>query len=498
MIPTESWQSKVAKKQAEVKAAIPHEWLLPSTITPTSNVLNIPRQSGILSNHELDITESYNAVQLLEKLAAGIWTSAEVTEAFCKRAAIAQQLDSFNVKGVQSTIGFVSFLDHEISKTNSVLVDVLLELGAVLYVKTNIPQTLMTADSDNNIFGRTLNPNNTTLTAGGSSGGEGALVAFRGSILGVGTDIAGSIRIPSLCCGTYGFKPTSGRIPFGGQASPTLPGIPGIVPCAGPLANSMDDINLFVSSVLNAKPWLGDSNAHAVPWRQTTEFSKKTSLTIGILAEDPSFPLHPPVRRTINNAAEKLAAAGHKIVYLKYAEATSTSLGSRIAMESFTIDPSATSIQHIIASGEPKIPSVTMTLALQPPPKKYGLLELAQLNVEKFTYREAWRERFQAEELDVVVAPGAQHTAVPHDTYGEPPFTVMWNCLDYPACIIPYGRASKELDPDPVIFSPGPNYDPKLVDGAPCAIQIVAPRFQDEECLYAAKIIDQVLKSTDV
>lgn len=90
----ETWQTKVAKKQVEIKAAVPPEWLLPATTTPPKNVLDIPRQCGLLSEKELDITESYDAVELLEKLSTGTFTSAEVTEAFCKRAAIAQQLVS--------------------------------------------------------------------------------------------------------------------------------------------------------------------------------------------------------------------------------------------------------------------------------------------------------------------------------------------------------------------------------------------------------------------
>lgn len=122
--------------------------------------------------------------------------------------------DSFNIKGHQSTVGYAKFLAIPVSKTNSPLIDMLLDAGAVLYVKTNIPQTMMTGDSENNIFGRTLNPHNTLLTAGGSSGGEGALVSFRGSVLGVGTDIAGSIRIPALCCGIYGFITYSRSSPF--------------------------------------------------------------------------------------------------------------------------------------------------------------------------------------------------------------------------------------------------------------------------------------------
>jgi amidase len=108
--------------------------------------------------------------------------------------------DGFQIKGSQATLGFVSFLDR-VSQTNSPLVDILTELGAVIHVKTNIPQTLMTADSHNNVFGRTLNPHNTSLTAGGSSGGEGALVAFRGSPLGIGTDVAGSLMLfPAQFC----------------------------------------------------------------------------------------------------------------------------------------------------------------------------------------------------------------------------------------------------------------------------------------------------------
>jgi Asp-tRNA(Asn)/Glu-tRNA(Gln) amidotransferase A subunit family amidase len=214
----------------------------------------------LLDDRELQITGLYDATDLLAKLARREFSSLEVTTAFAKRAAIAQQLtscltetffeegiarakqldehlektgtvvgpfhglpisikDSFSVEGIPTTIGFVDFLDHPPKTYNSSLVDVLLGAGAVLYVKTNVPQTMMTAESHNNVFGRTLNPYHLNLTAGGSSGGEGALVAMRGSLLGVGTDIAGSVRIPSICCGTVGFKPSVDRIPYGGQTS---------------------------------------------------------------------------------------------------------------------------------------------------------------------------------------------------------------------------------------------------------------------------------------
>jgi amidase len=101
--------------------------------------------------------------------------------------------DSINVAGVDSTIGMTGYA-FQPEKENSVIVDILLDLGAVMYVKTNVPQSMMTPDTENFTFGQTRNPRSKHLTAAGSSGGLGALVAFRGSFLGIGTDVGGSVR----------------------------------------------------------------------------------------------------------------------------------------------------------------------------------------------------------------------------------------------------------------------------------------------------------------
>ncbi|KFY13774.1 hypothetical protein V492_03042, partial [Pseudogymnoascus sp. VKM F-4246] len=250
----ETWQSIGAKKRAEQDRAIPSEWKLKS-LPPTSqlDVRSIPSTCGILTADEISITEDHDAYSLLNGLHGQSLTALEVTTAFCKRAAIAHQLttclteiffdralarakelddymdrhgravgplhglpislkDTFNIAGLDTSLGIAAMAFHP-APANCPLVDILLNAGAVLYVKTNIPQTLMALDSINNVFGRVLNPANRALTAGGSSGGEGALLALRGSPLGVGTDIGGSIRVPAMCNGLYGFKPSSGRIP---------------------------------------------------------------------------------------------------------------------------------------------------------------------------------------------------------------------------------------------------------------------------------------------
>lgn len=113
--------------------------------------------------------------------------------------------DNFNVKGRDSTVGFASLVNKP-AEYNATLVDLLERLGSVRYCKTNVPTAMMIvglhpdneesksddlqAESVNNVFGRTVNPLNRKLTSGGSSGGESALIAFGGSPLGVGTDIA--------------------------------------------------------------------------------------------------------------------------------------------------------------------------------------------------------------------------------------------------------------------------------------------------------------------
>lgn len=92
------WQEIVAEKRAEVASKLPQEWKLPPNIledvTPNANtnVLDIPGKCGLLTNKELEITEKYDAVALLEKMASRELSSSEVTLAFCKRAAIAHQL----------------------------------------------------------------------------------------------------------------------------------------------------------------------------------------------------------------------------------------------------------------------------------------------------------------------------------------------------------------------------------------------------------------------
>ena len=484
-LPQEDWQTKVSRKRQACRDKIPKEWLLPDSIRgvlqypledhPNRLIeMNIAKRSGVMTERELSITEDYTVSALLEALASSKLSALDVTLAFSKRAAIAGQLlncvtetyfeqaqerakqldamkeegksagplhglpisvkDGFKIKGLEATIGFVSFLG-QIAENNSPLVDILLEQGAVIYVKTNIPQTLMTGDSVNNIFGRTLNPHNTFLTAGGSSGGEGAIVAFRASPLGVGTDIAGSIRIPSLCDGTYGFKPSSNRIPYGGQASPSPPGANFFLACAGPLANDIEALKIFSKAVIDARPAMLDSTALDVPWRDLQPL-KQSRLKLGLVSEDPLYPLQPPIKRALHEAARMLEAAGHEIVPLDPSECLVAD-AVEVALAYFATKVAGPDL--IEEGGEPAVNSVVLTRKalsgvapklLKDIDNLQGIDKLAALNVKRAAVTDAWRALWREHRFDAVLSPAAQHTALPHDQYGIPPYTVYLNTLD--------------------------------------------------------------------
>ena len=121
------------------------------------------------------------------------------------------------------------------------------DAGAILVGKTNVSEFAMFWDSSNPLFGSTRNPHDRERTAGGSSGGEACAVASGMSALGLGSDLGGSIRFPAHCCGVYGLRVGRGVIP--NAAHHPLPATPGVrqMGSLGPLARTLDDIELALS-----------------------------------------------------------------------------------------------------------------------------------------------------------------------------------------------------------------------------------------------------------
>lgn len=235
--------------------------------------------------------------------------------------------DQLHVKGVETTMGYTGWVGTFEGKKGtgkekvyeSELVRELRELGALLFCKTSVPHTLMAGETINNIIGYTPNPNNRLLSAGGSSGGEGALLALRGSPLGVGTDIGGSIRIPAAFNGLYGLKPSNGRIPYEGIAN-SMDGQNSLLSVVGPMAPSVDSLKTFLEAVLATRPWLHDPLVLELPWResvfQNALHSNKPTV-FGVLRSDDQVSVHPPISRALNIVVDALKRLGHKVIEWK-------------------------------------------------------------------------------------------------------------------------------------------------------------------------------------
>lgn len=196
---------------------------------------------------------------------------------------------------------------------NSSIASLLLQNDAVILGKTTMPQGIMHLDTTNNLYGQTLNPHNLALSPGESSGGESALIAGGGSALGVGSDIGGSVRQPCGVCGLYGLRPTTQRLPYGGVRS-TMPGNEGVGSSLGPMATSLRDVELFMSSLMNdrTRPWEWDHTVLPTPWRKFDSLLASSSskpIVIGVMMEDSVARPIAPIRRALSHWVDRLQAA---------------------------------------------------------------------------------------------------------------------------------------------------------------------------------------------
>src|ERR1019366_7056365 len=149
--------------------------------------------------------------------------------------------DSIELAGSVCTAGTTGRRAAPPATRDATLVARLRHAGAIPIARTNLPDLLFAFESANLIYGQTNNPYDTTRTSGGSSGGEAALIAACGSPLGLGSDAAGSVRLPAAFCGIAGIKPTSGRLPRPGHFPPAG-GWLEMVWQIGPMARRVEDL----------------------------------------------------------------------------------------------------------------------------------------------------------------------------------------------------------------------------------------------------------------
>ncbi|RFU82170.1 amidase [Trichoderma arundinaceum] len=528
-----NWIKVSADAQARLINSIPVKWrIAPDKMPPKSrlDVTGFPAESGILTQHELDITESF-ATDIVRKLIAGEWTSQEVTIAFCKRAAIAHQLtncltvvmfgdaikrakevdehfaatgkilgplhglpislkDCFNIRGYPTSVGFTAWALDPV-QTESTVVTLLKKAGAVFYVKTNVPTAMMFAESVNNCYGRTVNPFNRNLTSGGSSGGEAALIAMRGSCLGVGTDIGGSLRIPAACVGLYAIRPSYGRSPHF-DARTALAGQESISSVNGPISRSLADLKLWMETIISMEPWLQDPKALELPYRA---ISLPHKLKLAVLWDNGMVTPTPPVTRALKSVVNTLKVKGYEIVDWPSKDHSEAAI---ICKKFFLADGGKSVSKVLQKTGEPWRPELSDYKRAT----DMDVYDLWQLQKERTILQANYLKRMVEAGIDAILGPTTAYVAPKNGELGTVSYTNVFSVLDYSSVSFPSGlKADKDLDKRLVDYIPlsdmdtltQEQYSPVDVHGLSISLQLTAKRLQEEKLLAMVEKIGEDL-----
>ncbi|NWI60532.1 FAAH1 hydrolase, partial [Calyptomena viridis] len=436
--------------------------------------------------------------------------------------------DHISHKGHLSTCGLVQCLDTRM-KEDSVLVKVLKRQGAIPFAMTNVSQSLFSYDCSNPVFGQTLNPFNHQKSPGGSSGGEGALIAAGGSILGIGSDIGGSIRLPSSFCGLCGLKPTAERLRWGWTSvwHICLPNVdicshPTPVPCAvGPMARDVDSLALCMKALLSEEMFQLDPTVPPIPFNGEV-YCSSTPLRVGYYDTDGYFPLPPCMRRVVKETRNALHAAGHQMVpfsppripyvmtelFLK----TFFADGGRAWLDVFTGDIIDPSLKPQVNSCKiPRLVKKLLALLLKPLEELFkdvamistcrSVREMWNHHHQIQVYRSEFISRWKELHLDVVLCPvlgPAFTTRYPGKLLTAISSTMLYNVLNFPAGVVPVSTVT-EADEEELKLYQGCCDDPwdrmlkQAVSGAvgmPVAVQCVALPWQEELCLRFMKEVE--------
>ncbi|NXM47971.1 FAAH1 hydrolase, partial [Gymnorhina tibicen] len=427
--------------------------------------------------------------------------------------------DHIGHKGHLATCGLVQCLGT-LMEEDSVLVKVLKRQGAIPFAMTNVPQSLFSYECSNPIFGQTLNPLNPQKSPGGSSGGEGALIAGGGSILGIGSDVGGSIRLPSSFCGLCGLKPTAERLRWV-LALPFQP-----CPCAvGPMARDVDSLALCMKALLCQEMFQLDPSVPPIPFDEEV-YSSSTPLRVGYYDTDGYFPLPPCMRRAVKETRRALQAAGHQLV--PFSPPRIPYVMTELFLKTFFADGGRTWLDvftgDIVDPGlKPQVNSCKMPrlvkklLALLLKPLQFLLLlklkdvavvstcrsvkEMWNHHHQIQVYRSQFIARWKELQLDVVLCPvlgPAFTTGYPRKLLTAISSTMLYNVLNFPAGVVPVSTVT-EADEEELKLYQGCCDDPwdqtlkQAVSGAvglPVAVQCVALPWQEELCLRFMKEVE--------
>lgn len=401
--------------------------------------------------------------------------------------------DTYEIPGMPCTAG-ASPLRNYLAKKHSVATQALVDAGAILFAKTNVPVFASDLQSFNKVYGTTHNPWNNALTPGGSSGGAAASLAMGFTALELGSDIGGSIRIPAHFCGVYGHKVTHGIISLRGH----IPGPPGALgepdlAVAGPMARTAEDLQLLLDVVAGPSPLMQPGWQLKLP---AAKQKKLQDFRVLLWVDDPLCPID-----------HRLTAMYQQLKTVLQNNGVTVDVGAPLGMGLDAFYPTYMNLMGSIMGASRK-PFERRLMGLAAPllgkfgshvdaPKRFehflegaGQSHVEWLKVDE--KRRRIREKFLRvfDQYDVILMPPALTTAIPHTQELELPMRkiqvngekrsyadlLMWispaTMMGLPATSAPLGVTA---------------------DGLPVNLQIMGGPFQDKTTIRFAALLAKVM-----
>jgi len=430
--------------------------------------------------------------------------------------------ESFDVRGTPTTAGLTA-QKNNIATADALMVSRLRQAGAVLLGKTNVPPLLLSTETDNPLYGRTNNPWDLERSPGGSSGGEAAIIAARASALGLGSDLAGSVRVPAHACGIHALRPTAGRLSML-EHFDCLAGNEAILTQPGPMARSVADLSLAMSVLAGPDQSLDHPSVPPVSWSHppNAELSK---LRIAYYTDSGIFGPSPAIRRAVQQAADALAAMGIQVeewhgpnleeawdicVRLLVADGMK---GSRRALRGSKLDRHTRSLfgPSILPRGLLSAWAV-LSATLGQRHMSQGLRRLRSVTVDGYfqlvrrrnDFRNRFYEELNARQIDALIGPVDAVVAIPHGAsqyLGDSlSYTAIYSLLGMPAGVVSFSRVRDDEASDrPRSFDLAERAAKQAEQGTaglPVGVQVVARHWREDVALRVMSALEDRFRDT--
>ena len=374
--------------------------------------------------------------------------------------------DSIEVQGTVCSAGTLGFAHAAPSKRDATLVARLRDAGAIPIARTNLPDLLFAFESDNLIFGRTYNPYDYARTSGGSSGGEAALIASCASPFGLGSDAAGSVRLPAHYCGIAALKPTSGRLPRTGHV-PAAGGWLEMVWQIGPMARHVEDLWTMMPILVGLDGL--DRTVVPMPYGDPAQVPLR-DLRVAFFTANGIVPADADTRVAVETAAQALASEVRSVE-----ECCPPGIDRSYDLEMKMIGPDGGDglREYLKSIGSTRTHPLLEGWLGKLEPYRTDAAGFADYwaDLDKFRNRMyAFGNRF-----DAILSPVASQPAVPHGTSIDDTvfrgfsYTMTHNLTGWPAAVVRCGTSR---------------------EGLPIGVQIAANPWREDVVLALARVLD--------